>query len=269
MTSVSSDLSSVSSADDAVPSRPADGDASRQLDEAALERQLAEIADRHHAAPRHGAGGNDALSDLVVVPTLREAIVGNLLRPGSRLLEIALSRQLRVSRTPVREAFSQLEREGLVTVVPRVGVFVREVTPRDVDEIYTVRAALEGLAAQLAARNATPVSQAQLEQAIEAMRLRVEADDPVGYVEELDNFYVVVMSMADNVTLHRTHDSLLGPVRRLRRIAMSRSGRMRASFDQAVRIKDAIVAGDPACVSLMHQQLAAACEAAKDVLRRQ
>jgi DNA-binding GntR family transcriptional regulator len=232
-----------------------------------LDRKLVAIASRHHAKPRGETVAPDALADLVVVPTLREAIVGNLLKPGGRLTEVQLSRQLGVSRTPLREAFAQLEREGLVTIVPRVGAFVREVTPRDVDEIYTVRAALEGMAVELAAKNVTAVGRARLDDVVDAMRVRLEANDPTGYTQELDRFYSIVMDLADNVVLHRTHDGLLGPVRRLRRIAMSRKGRMAASYKQTVKIKDALKRGDLACVALMREQLANACEAAKNVLR--
>ncbi|HEV7777143.1 MAG TPA: GntR family transcriptional regulator, partial [Luteibacter sp.] len=74
---------------------------------------LAEIAERLRSTPRHVEGGTDALCDLVVVPALREAIVGNMMRPGERLTEVTLAARLKVSRTPVREAFAQLEREGL------------------------------------------------------------------------------------------------------------------------------------------------------------
>jgi DNA-binding GntR family transcriptional regulator len=232
----------------------------------APDRRLVAIASRYHALPRDDASAADALSDSVVVPTLREAIVDNVLAPGSRLREVQLAAQLGVSRTPLREAFAQLEREGLVTVVPRVGVFVREVTLRDVDEIYRVRAALEGMAVELASQNPTPLGRARLDAAVEAMREQVEANDPAAYTRELDAFYATVMDLADNTVLHRTHDNLLGPMRRLRRIAMSRAGRMNASYRQTVKIKDAIKRGDPACVALMHEQLARACEAAKDAL---
>ena len=134
---------------------------------------LAAIAARLRKTPRHLEGGADALHDLVVVPALREAIVGNLLAPGERLTEVALAERLGVSRTPVREAFAQLEREGLVTLVPRAGAFVREVTLRDVDEIYTVRAALEGMAVELAARNITAVGRARIDDAVDAMRMSI------------------------------------------------------------------------------------------------
>jgi DNA-binding GntR family transcriptional regulator len=199
---------------------------------------------------------------------LREAIVEGVLAPGSRLSEVQVAKQLNVSRTPMREAFAQLEREGLVTVLPRVGAFVRSVTLRDVTEIYKVRMALECLAVQLAAERITALGRAQLDDVIETMQESVTAGDPLGYVDALDRFYSIVMTLADNRTLQATHASLIGPVRRLRRIAMARGGRMRASFDQTVRIKEAIVSGDPAVQDLMREQLGGACAAATDVLKQ-
>jgi DNA-binding GntR family transcriptional regulator len=98
------------------------------------------------------------------------------------------------------------------------------------------------------------------------MRANVAANDPAAYVDALDRFYSIVMTLADNRTLQATHASLMGPVRRLRRIAMARGGRMRASFEQAVKIKDAISTGDTRVQDLMREQLRGACEAATAVL---
>jgi DNA-binding GntR family transcriptional regulator len=234
----------------------------------ALLETLQSIATRYHTQMRLDASVADSLSEGVVIPTLREAIIESLLPPGERLSEVSLAQQLNVSRTPVREAFVQLEREGLVSVVPRVGAYVRAVTAREVDEIYTVRAALESLAVELAAANITLLGRARLEEVIEAMRACVEHDDPRLYVDELDRFYATVMMLADNPTLYSTHGTLLGPVRRLRRIAMARSGRMRASFCQSEKIMRAICERDPQVGALMREQLGAACTAAKDVLSR-
>jgi DNA-binding GntR family transcriptional regulator len=206
------------------------------------------------------------LSEGVVVPALREAIVEGVLAAGSRLSEVQVAKQLNVSRTPMREAFAQLEREGLVTVLPRVGAYVRAVTSRDVEEIYTVRAALECLAVQLAAERITALGTAQLNDVIEAMQVRVKADDPSSYVDALDRFYTIVMTIADNRTLQDSHAALIGPVRRLRRIAMARGGRMQASFKQAVKIRDAIAKRSPDVQRLMREQLAGACHAALEVL---
>ncbi|GAB2893657.1 hypothetical protein GCM10027093_31430 [Paraburkholderia jirisanensis] len=236
--------------------------------EAPHEPPLDTIGRKYHARMRTVHAASDSLSEGVVVPALREAIVEGVLAPGSRLSEVQVARQLNVSRTPMREAFAQLEREGLVTVLPRIGAFVRSVTTRDVEEIYTVRGALEGLAVQLAADRITALGRAQLDDVVQAMQASVEADDPSSYVDALDRFYTVVMTIADNKTLQESHAALIGPVRRVRRIAMARGGRMRASCEQSVRIRDAIVNNDPRVQDLMRAQLQGACKAALDVLNQ-
>lgn len=229
--------------------------------------QLTAIAERLHATPQ-AARSADALCDQVVVPALREAIINNLLPPGHRLAEVNLSQRLKVSRTPLREAFAQLEREGLVTVVPRVGVFVREISQRDIEEIYEVRSALESLAVELATKRMSAVGRAQLDELVQAMQARVAANDPAGYTDALDSFYAAIMALADNTTLYQTHTSLLGPVRRLRHMAMSLPGRMQASCEQAIRIKQAMQNGDPNGPQLMREQLANACHAAQAALEQ-
>ncbi|KQR74112.1 GntR family transcriptional regulator [Burkholderia sp. Leaf177] len=245
---------------------PATKPAETENPAASPELALEVIGRKYHSKMRTIETSSDSLSDGVVVPALREAIVEGVLAPGSRLSEVQVAKQLNVSRTPMREAFAQLEREGLVTVVARVGAFVRSVTLRDVAEIYTVRTALECLAVQLCAENITTLGRAQMEDVIGEMRANVAANDPAAYVDALDRFYSIVMTLADNRTLQATHASLMGPVRRLRRIAMARGGRMRASFEQAVKIKDAIASGDARVQDLMREQLRGACEAATAVL---
>jgi len=83
---------------------------------------------------------------------LRDGIIEGELPPGTRLLERELSERLAVSRIPVREALPQLEAEGLITTLPRRGSVVTQLTLRDIDELFSVRASLEVLAARLASR---------------------------------------------------------------------------------------------------------------------
>ena len=91
----------------------------------------------------------------LVFETLREAIASGRLKPGQRLMELQLAEDLGVSRTPVREAIRQLELEGLVVMVPRKGAYVAELSLRDMAEVFEMRAALDGLAAALAAERIT------------------------------------------------------------------------------------------------------------------
>ena len=81
----------------------------------------------------------------VVFNTLRKAILKGELKPGERLMEIALVERLGVSRTPVREAMRKLELEGLVVMIPRRGAQVANITEKDLNDVLEVRIALENL----------------------------------------------------------------------------------------------------------------------------
>lgn len=79
---------------------------------------------------------------------LTEAILDGNLKGGDRLVEVELQKHFGISRTPLREAFRDLEKKGLVTIIPRKGTFVKRITRRDIEENLPVRATLEGLAAR-------------------------------------------------------------------------------------------------------------------------
>jgi DNA-binding GntR family transcriptional regulator len=97
-----------------------------------------------------------------VYEALRDAIVTRRLEPGDRLAEEQLAKQFGVSRTPVREALLRLEAEQFAARVARRGLVVRPIPEREVLEVYAVRAALDGLAASLAAEQATPPDVARI-----------------------------------------------------------------------------------------------------------
>ncbi len=86
----------------------------------------------------------------VVFHTLRRAILKGDLKPGERLMEVQLASRLGVSRTPVREAIRKLELEGLVTMIPRRGAEVSEITEKSMRDVLEVRRALEELAVKIA-----------------------------------------------------------------------------------------------------------------------
>ncbi|TNF19301.1 MAG: GntR family transcriptional regulator [Rhodobacteraceae bacterium] len=94
---------------------------------------------------------------------LLDEIRAGALLPGDRLREADLAERLGVSRTPVREAIRQLEADGLVTHVPRIGATLRRLDYAEVMELYEMRAVLEGTAARLAARAASDVELEELD----------------------------------------------------------------------------------------------------------
>ena len=86
----------------------------------------------------------------VVFNTLRQAILKGELKPGERLMEIALAERLGVSRTPIREAMRKLELEGLVVMIPRRGAQVANITEKDLNDVLEVRIVLENMEADVA-----------------------------------------------------------------------------------------------------------------------
>jgi DNA-binding GntR family transcriptional regulator len=107
---------------------------------------------------------------------LRDRIVSLTLPPGSPLLEDALSADLGVGRTPIREAIKRLALEDLVTIYPRRGTFVSEIEITDLAQVSDLRLQLEGHAAYRAAQNATPAERREADALIDEL----DALEPTG-----------------------------------------------------------------------------------------
>ena len=118
----------------------------------------------------------------VVYAELKRQILTLELAPGTRLYEPELARQLQVSRTPLREAIKLLLAEDLLEQLPTGGVVVPLLSARDIEELYTVRAALEGIQAGDAARKATAADLGDLADIVERNALLVGfADDAMSH----------------------------------------------------------------------------------------
>ena len=133
-----------------------------------------------------------------VYEALRELILARSVRPGDRLDVDLLAAQMKVSRTPVKDALARLASEGLVEVVPRRGTFVQRLTARDVAETFDIRAALEGLAAE---RIALSVSDREI------IGLRGLLDDLNGKTLDPDAHWLL------NAMFHRRLVELVGSQR--------------------------------------------------------
>ena len=91
-----------------------------------------------------------------IVEDLERRIISRTLKPGQRIIEESLCKTFGVSRSPVREAFQILESQGFVVREPRKGISVAKITPQEAEDIYRIRAGLEGLALSLAVQKQTP-----------------------------------------------------------------------------------------------------------------
>lgn len=140
-----------------------------------------------------------------VAERLRRAILHGDFEPGERLREEQLAAALEVSRGPVREAFAQLEREGLVVRRRHRGVVVRRLSEHDLAEVYSLRVALEGLALRWAARNATTADHERMEHAVEAIGRSISPDVSVREAAQVDlDFHDLVYEAAHHERLDRS-----------------------------------------------------------------
>jgi DNA-binding GntR family transcriptional regulator len=112
-----------------------------------------------------------------VYQSLKKSILHGKLKGGQRLIEEQLADQVGISRTPVREAFHKLERDELVTRLPKGGFAVREFTKEDVEEIFGIRSALESYAAYLATVHISPEKISNLEKKIEETEKALKSGD--------------------------------------------------------------------------------------------
>ncbi len=136
-----------------------------------------------------------------VLDTLRQAIIDGRLAPGARLTERELIEMLGVSRTVVREALRSLEAEGLVHVIPNKGPVVRELSRAEAEDLYQIRAVLEGLAARLFVQHASGEQVAQLESALDVVVVAYGSGDANRVLETKNRFYDVLFAGAGSETL--------------------------------------------------------------------
>lgn len=139
-------------------------------------------------------------ASLVAVEVIREAIMDGRLEPGKRLKEEELARELGISRTPVREALLILLTEGLLESTPNRGATVRSFDADDIADLYMLRAALEGVAARLAAERVSARDLQKLRKS--ADRFDALAADPGATIKELvkENLYFhsTILEVAGN-----------------------------------------------------------------------
>ena len=133
---------------------------------------------------------------------LTDAILKGILKQGDQLVEAELQKQFGISRSPLREAFRDLEKRGLVVIVPRKGTFVKAITEKDIRENFPVRATLEGLAARQAFSKITAKELKNLRQAFEGMRSAGQKKDAAKvYREHHHRFHEVFINASGNDTL--------------------------------------------------------------------
>jgi DNA-binding GntR family transcriptional regulator len=197
---------------------------------------------------------------LQIVQTLRKAILQGRFAPGARLVERELCELMGVSRVSVREAFRQLESEGIIENIPNRGPVVATLSRAQVKDVYEVRQALEALAAKLFASNATEKQIEELSNATETLALVYRSGNVEEIVAAKDVFYGVLYSGCGNEVAFQMLTILNTRISLLRRVSLSVPGRLEKSLKEVRRLLAAIRKRDGAAAwsaASVHVQKAA------------
>lgn len=200
-----------------------------------------------------------SLRDLRDVPLARlvhKEILGAILRgelaPGDKISDSSLAEKLQVSRMPVREALRDLEGSGLVESRKHTGVFVRMPGPREIAELYELRAALDAMAGRKVAAAAAPTLIARLEGRLEVMQGATQRKDVPAYYRSNLEFHWDIVSAAANEELASTYRGIVQRLHLARLKSLSSDVAMMDSVREHHRIVDTIRARDAdACAALM------------------
>lgn len=179
-----------------------------------------------------------------VIASIRNSIAVGRFKSGDRLIERDLCEMTGVSRTVVREVIRQLESEGLVTVVPNRGPEVASLTREQAEGVYQVRLELEGLAAELFAKNATVKQQESLKQALAYLSTAIFSSDAVVRLNAKNDFYAALIRGAGNEALGQALNMLNARIMLLRATSLRAPGRAEASIAELKALVEALLRRD-------------------------
>lgn len=179
-----------------------------------------------------------------IVEDLEQKIVARTLKPGQRIIEEGLCKAFGVSRSPVREAFQILESRGFVVREPRKGISVAKITQREAEDIYRIRASLDGLATSLAVRRRTPEFVKKIVKLHEQMIRASEKGSGSTYHNLNQKFHDLIISACGNERLIQLIRNFDKQTMRYRLAVMNRPDWMENSTKLHAAIVAAIETGD-------------------------
>ena len=184
---------------------------------------------------------------LDVAERLRQQIFSRALQPGQWVDEQTLAAEFGISRTPLREALKVLAAEGLVTMKPRRGAYVTEVSSTDVAQVYHLMALLEADAAGQVAVKASPAQRAELQALHDRLEKQVRQRDAFFATNEA--FHLKLLELAGNRWAAQMVQDLRKVMKLNRQLSLFKQGRLADSLAEHRAVMAAITAGDAAAAS--------------------
>ena len=180
----------------------------------------------------------------VVFKTLRQGILTGELKPGERLMEIHLANKLGVSRTPIREAIRKLELEGLVTMIPRRGAEVAQITEKSMKDVLEVRKVLDDLSVELACERITEEEKELLKNACVDFEEAVKTGDFAKIAKTDVAFHDIIVTATRNIRLSQMVNNLAEQMYRYRFEYIKDSTQHARLVQEHEEICQGVIAGD-------------------------
>ncbi len=201
-----------------------------------------------------------------VYQILRNDVCSGKYGPGFWLQEKELAEKLGVSRSPVREALRQLVSDGLVIEVPNKGVFVKEFTLRDIDEIFDMRVMLESYGIQKSRKNLTSVRRQKLFELLDLLERSCAAGDMDKYVQADEELHIRIVELGGNSLVESTYDRVRSMNQQFRVLSLVSHQRFDESMEEHRRLIHALAVGD---VSAAEEVLRVHLELARRTIKEQ
>lgn len=193
--------------------------------------------------------------------TIKQAILTFRIRPGETLVESDLARQLGISKTPVRESMSRLEKEGFIVKIPYKGYTAAPISAQEIVEIFQVRAALEGTAASLATPQLSVTDLAQLTELVARHEQALAGNDNETAASANRHFHQFIIQKAGNLRLVQILANLEDHLQRYRLLAAYQAGRPQKSVSEHHQVVTAFEQHDgPAAAAALSAHLLSVLE---------
>lgn len=179
-----------------------------------------------------------------IADVLRENIISGTIKGGQKLNENQISTALNVSRPPIREAFRILATQGLITLVPRKGAFVTQLSVEEVREIYQIRSMMESFATTLVIPAIDQKQIYEIQLILKSMEKKIKENNSKDIQKLNLEFHQKIIKMSKNMKLVQLYDSIILLIRRYQVLGLSAPISWKMSLDEHRKIVDAIVAKD-------------------------
>lgn len=184
-----------------------------------------------------------SLSDRIF-DIIENAILSGSFRPGERIIETELAKNLGISKSPVREALKKLEGEGIVRLVPRKGFFVRNIGRKSIEDLCDVMFIIEVAAARLSLKKKTEAVCQKIDEILDQMKGHLRRKDHTSYTLANRQFHGLFYDLTENEWILKISQMFFKEADMLRSLSLYTSDRFSRSIEEHDAIADAYKKGD-------------------------